>query len=112
MFVEHKEIGEVQEAPAKVLKLSEAMRIGAKMRKQGFGGVLHQRQMNTSCALLAAYEAVNGYPKENEDFVSCDLSDWAAPLCPRGIRAEIVELNDLRGWSRDRIADWVEALGY
>jgi hypothetical protein len=32
MFVEHKEAGEVTEAPAKITKLSEAIKIGARFQ--------------------------------------------------------------------------------
>lgn len=112
MFVEHKEIGEVSEAPADTMKLSRAIRIGAAKRPQGFGGVLIQRDMGTSCALLAAYEAENGYPSNHARFESPNLTDWANKRFGEKVRAMAMAKNDTEHWSRERIADWLEVQGY
>lgn len=115
MFVEEKKQGEVTEAPAKTLKLSEAIRVGARLRPQcrasffnGFG----------SCALGAAMEALLNRPTDRDaDYVwLCDHF----PELKKQIRThrawelgcEIVERNDGVGYTREQIADWLEAHGY
>lgn len=119
MFVEHKEIGEAQEAPAKVLKLSEAIRIGARIRPQCFGKFFRDGE---SCALGAAYEAGIGRALEYGGFPECfsDLErkfPMIHELVPsvRGgvdrLYMEIAARNDQKE-SRESIADWLEAQGY
>jgi len=103
MFVEHKEQGEVTEAPAKVMKLSEAIFIGAKLRPQGFGGVIGQILEGRSCALLAAYEAMEGYP-ERSRFHSGKLTTWAENLFGDKARKFAMTHNDSHRWSRENIA--------
>src|SRR5882762_300527 len=115
MFVETKEAGEVAEAPAKIAKISEAIRIGARLRPQCTGQMfLHGK----SCALGAAYEALYGYP--GLDVVqmntviegSCALN-WLPKGFPTMAKYDsaIFMKND-SGETREQIADWLEALGY
>ena len=116
MFVEHKEAIEITPAPAKVLKLSEAMRIGAKIRPQAKGRLF---DAGASCALGAAYEGAFGAPpaevwgKDYNDAGNA-LTDCWMRLMDRypGQTAGIFTKNDFLGMSREEIADWLEAQGY
>lgn len=117
MFVEHKEQGEVTEAPAKILKLSEAMRIGARLRPQGF---VEYFTGGGSCAIGAAYEAVTGRTDYNSDDapeVSEVFPQLAQPFPGSDYKDDtledaIWEKNDIDYWSREKIADWLESHGY
>jgi hypothetical protein len=89
--------------------LSQAIRFGAMLRPQTFGSFLDERG---SCAMGAALEAVGrtqfNIPKEWH--WTFDRS-WTSPV---GLRRDLVwhmiqYLNDELRWSRERIADWVEA---
>jgi len=113
MFVEHKEAGEVTEAPAKVLKLSEAIRVGCQIRKRQCRlaffreGAGYER---SSCALGAAWE---GWGGSEEDTPATDTDD--APKAfgvPRHVLMRITYMNDFQNYSREQIADWLEAQGY
>lgn len=111
MFVEHKEAGEVTEAPAKTLKLSEAIRIGIKSVPEAFSFC--------GCAMGAAYFALTGrnlghdqdsnyYPKwGNGEHIVAKLT---------GVPYETVVFASRkhynRKWSRAKCADWLEAQGY
>lgn len=104
MFVEHKEAGETKEAPAKTLKLSEAIRIGAKLLPQGAGCFYLGGK---TCAIGAAFHAVHGYPSCSQDVV-----DYAMHLpLGTGLLMQIYCRNDA-GFSRESIADWLESQGY
>src|SRR5690242_5885500 len=107
MFVDEKAAGEAKTAEQanRKYKLSEAIRIGARLRPQGFGGVLFQRRKGVSCALLAAYEAEKGYPAPTETFASADLSDWASARFGEDMRIAVMTKNDAEGCSREEIAD-------
>ena len=108
MFVEHKELGEVTEAPAKTLKLSEAIRIGAAMRPECVGC---WSDGNGTCALGAAAEAV-GVPywqlKDHQNW-------WEKLRVATGVKSDILfqtfaKHDELR--DRWQVADWLEAHGY
>src|ERR1700694_1708266 len=58
MFVEHKEVGEVTEAPARTLKLSEAIRIGCGMDAPNDGRSFFHG--GGPCAVGAAHDAIFG----------------------------------------------------
>ena len=101
------------------MKLSEAIRLGAMIRPQGFHGLFGEGK---SCAMGAALEAV-GFPYE--DIPSNQLCEgmklfsghshtrWC-PVCRESPQTtaplyRVVEhLNDTHRWSREQIADWVE----
>ena len=104
MFVEHKEAVEL--TPAKVLKLSEAIRIGAKIRPQGVGPNCWAR--GQSCALMAAYEGFFGVPAQR---LGERLYMWASDIVGLAIQKEIWMRND-QGQTREQIADWLEGQGY
>ena len=106
MYLETKEAGEaeVTEAPAKVMKLSKAIRIGARIRPQGFGAYFH---VGRSCALGAAFEGMKGRPANSIGRLIWD----ELGISPR-LHDRIVDLNDAQHWTREQIADWLEAEGY
>lgn len=96
------------------MRLSDAIRAGARLRPQAFGAY---RDDGGSCALGAAWEALclaEGRPVD-----PCpNLRPWAAPLealmhvpCPacgyRHYENQITHLNDRHRWTREAIADWV-----
>lgn len=98
------------------MKLSEAIRLGAMVSAQGFGGL----STGGRCALGAAADAIG-----IEDWVNGALDYWqlrqqwpvlnASACCPECFDGEMAlsvvwHLNDQHRWTRERIADWVETL--
>lgn len=106
-----------------MMRLSEAIRLGAMMRPNQAFYNLYDVDDEATCALGAAAEALGildteaiggGYtakaPVEWKAFV---LQTVQCPECHYSIDkvdACIVHLNNEHRWSRERIADWVEAL--
>ncbi len=94
--------------PETKLRLSEAMRLGAMLKPQGFE--ILRDALGRTCALGAAGEAV-GHLHLRAIYPILDLP----ATCPvhgfRGFRLidAIVSLNDVHCWTRERIADWIEA---
>jgi hypothetical protein len=95
------------------MKLNEAIRLGAMLHPQGFGSYattnLNGRVLAT-CTIGAARMA--GFSS---------FFNWrrAAPpiWCPecvglRDLGSTIIHLNDDHCWTRERIADWLEASGH
>lgn len=108
MFVEHKEALEVTEVPVKVMKLSEAIRIGAKMGPQIRGQYILE---NASCAFGAAALAMGG-DSDFDLFILAGKLHSAEPLAfACKYKITIAKAND-RGWTREEIADALEQLGY
>lgn len=103
MFVEHKEVGEVAKAPAKITKLSEAIRIGARLRPQCTAVFFSD---GASCAIGAAMEATGiaygDTPNTGELHKLFPALDEFA--------MSIYAKND-DGWTREQIADWLEKQG-
>jgi hypothetical protein len=104
------------------MKLSDAIREGAKLRPQAFGA--YQDALGGSCALGAAYEAFA--LRDNAAYgVACaepffrerrnpwgtllrTLRDTPCPDCGyMHYEDQITHLNDTHKWTRERIADWV-----
>ena len=95
------------------MKLSEAIRLGAMLRPQTR---FHLKDQVGTCAMGAALEAV-GSGMEGGSFNR--LWPWAKTTAveipcnfiPQGypytVERVIADLNDLYGWTRERIADWV-----
>lgn len=98
---------------------STAIREGAKLRPQAFGSGFRDHK---SCALSAGAEAVCGSPR------TCHLNEVLAEhyaymdetreisWCPANHCATtvnlsdmVIHLNDHHNWTRERIADWLEA---
>lgn len=100
------------------MKLSEAIRLGAMLKPQGFGHI----DNDGTCALGAAYDALGKlndkgfyYEQLMTVFPILRIADRVAcPVChqPRGMfqLATIPHLNDDHLWTRERIADWVEQI--
>lgn len=97
------------EQQTKQLKLSAAIRLGAKIRPQAFRGFWSGRG---SCALGAAAEGA-GFAYGGE--ISRDVF-WAAFHTTREplafLEVLITDWNDTHLMSREEIADRLEAMGY
>jgi hypothetical protein len=97
------------EQQTKQLKLSEAMRLGAKIRPQAFGMLW---MGGGSCALGAAAEGAGFI--YGEDISRIDF--WAAlqqvRKPPEFLESKLIAWNDDEGMSREAIADRLEAMGY
>jgi len=97
------------EQQQQITKLSQAIRIGAKLRPQGFGQLWDG---HGTCALGAAIEAIWG---EGSIYSMPDGSrsyDDIRLLFPFADRLNIDELNDKQRLTREQIADKLEAMGY
>lgn len=102
------------------IKLSTAIREGAKLRPQGHGNYF--APLGHSCALGAAFQAVTGRTGKDALPIAVDL-DKLFPFLDNevlhpaqskslSIAKIIVDLNDRLGWTREQIADWLEGIGY
>ena len=93
------------------MKLSEAIREGAKLRPQCKGAFYSTNDQGvvSSCALGAAYEAVTG------ELPHAPLIDWHDvpnfPELPSTIETRIIAMND-SGRTREEIADILASEGY
>lgn len=103
------------------MKLSEAIRLGAMLRPQGFGR-LHGN--GKTCALGAAMSAA-GWSEEDLDkspttvqpsfFEAFPILSKRVTVPEKGHERSLwyaisLELNDSCRWTRERIADWVETI--
>lgn len=94
------------------MKLSEAIRLGSMLRPQCKGLYFTE---GGSCALGAAYEATYSYPGD-ETIISYSKFEEAYPILkpsgvtdkPSRLAMSITNLNDIQGWTREQIADFVE----
>lgn len=99
------------------MKLSEAIRLGAMLKPQGFGGTTK----DASCALRAASDAL-GIPelrhllyyglnyeelKGRFPFLRCEAHCPACSARNDDTLSIIWHLNDTHRWTREQIADWV-----
>lgn len=106
------------------MRLSEAIRLGAMLRPQGFIKTLAH---SGSCAMGAAVEATGGsVPATYEDAMAHLVHRWpfvfaaelvTYPPCGCGmagfkstVRACVLHLNDTHRWTREQIADWVQVI--
>jgi hypothetical protein len=84
------------------LKPSQAIRIGASLRPQCVGYLFAD---GGSCALGAMYEGFTGktcyLPREMRKYFP-EFSNW---------HELIINKNDIQKWTREQIADWLEAQG-
>lgn len=100
------------------MKLSEAIRLGAMLLPQGFG--FTSMAVDASCGLIAACDALGlqhsnaGVTELNEMFPWMGRTQPGCPLCRNfdgfSIGGLVAHLNDSHGWTRERIADWVETI--
>ncbi len=93
------------------MKLSEAMRLGAMLKPQGF---TLWRTADTACALDAVALATGTkVTLLYHAFRILDRRAICADSCGDTKRFDlgtmIVHLNDDHRWTRERIADWIEA---
>ena len=97
------------------MKLSEAIRVGSKMRPQAFGSfyVKMPGEPKSGCVLGAA---ADGSGNSNLDILLHEL--WpvikhkvSCPACEQPIsiiHKVMIHLNDGHRWTREAIADWIE----
>lgn len=97
----------------KKLKLSEAIRIGAKLRPQGFGGAFPTNEKGELCssAIGAMCEAVFGNTNSNYGFSKIYPELWEI-IDGKSLLDQIIKMNDRKKLSREEIADYVESFGY
>ncbi len=97
-FLEQQQVG--------TLKLSAAIRIGARFRPQHYG-MADTNHAGRSCALGAADEALtgkyNGYGS---------ASGQGFETTPPRVIYDVWHKNDYDKWTREQIADWLEEQGY
>jgi hypothetical protein len=104
MFIDTRErpAGEVQQKVGR-LKLSEAIRIGARIRPRCRGAFFDGER---SCAFGAAYEGAMGHPIKGTTYGP--IFELWPEILP--IAIQITTRND-SGESRESIADWLESQG-
>lgn len=108
-------------SPDEVMPLSQAIRLGAKLRPQAFGALFVD---GGSCSLGAAYEAV-GYTVRNGQVIvnssvprawvkiAGGIGKFDCPVTGCNQQRDLVlglvtHLNDRHHWTRERIADFIE----
>ena len=113
------------------MKLSEAIKNGAKIRPQCYGGLFQiDGSEIKSCALGAALEGAGLYTPSEEELLASTTLFNAWPelgggdcLCPSKrhpsddteefhLEILIEHLNDTHRWTREQIAEWLEGKGY
>lgn len=109
------------------MKLSEAIRLGLKLRPQCRGSFFTYGKLEGSCVLGAAYEGYYGTRGTTMESVADSLSQRFPilrqlvdrALVPDCIKNEndrhllnnvVTTLNDYKEWTREEIADWVEGI--
>lgn len=107
------------------MKLSEAIRIGLRLRPQCFGKVFKTvKGLGVcSCSVGAAYEALQGHTDPDSYHAGIKRIEnrrilHVKVLCPdfrcnfetNYIVEAMEHLNDTHYWERERIADWVESI--
>jgi len=119
MFVEHKEAVEVTEAPAKTLKLSEAIRIGC-MKSRPTKEIEYKAWATWrggkcfTCAVGALWLGLSGGGREEFYGFSERMPIHLENLyqVPPRLVTEISGRYEALGHSREQIADWLESQGY
>jgi hypothetical protein len=106
MFIDTHErpAGEVQQKVGRI-KLSEAIRIGARIRPQGYGPP-STRGEDTSCVLQAAVEGMTGRLLMSTDACADFLG------LPGRLITTLWRKNDTERLSRESIATWLEQQGF
>jgi hypothetical protein len=95
------------------MRLSEAIRLGALLKPQGFND--YWDGDGNSCAIGAAADAL-GVPMERLAALENQhkrVLEQPCPACDRQIQygeSTVTHLNDDHRWTRERIADWVETI--
>jgi hypothetical protein len=105
------------------MKLSTAIREGAKLRPQAFGVFFDFKSPDyiepcASCAMGAAFEATTNYICSDlrlshlEAFYPELKIEKVWDKSIGNLWGHITLLNDERRWTREQIADWLEQEGY
>jgi hypothetical protein len=89
------------------MKLSAAIRIGAKLRPQCRSGQYFSA--GASCAMGAAYEAIEGRVTDG-GLLAWIEGHW--PTLGHDLIGQAMDRNDVLGHTREQIADWLESIGY
>ena len=92
------------------MRLSEAIRLGAMWSPQGHTGSMNG---TTRCALAAACDAVGIEPVAWHDgmlIANYPELQRRFTVLTGDVMWAIVTKNDIRGWTREQIADWVETI--
>lgn len=102
------------------MKLSEAIRLGAMLKPQGFGVNSIKSDSPDTCALGAAADAV-GITHDYADIYTA--WPWTAKNCKSPFDDRLLfrrdhedalsiiwKLNDVHRWTREQIADWVATI--
>jgi hypothetical protein len=106
MFIDEKAVGESQEVQQRITKLSQAIREGCKTTRQV--AMVYIDHRGGACAIGAAMIAMGIDPTGLRSF-----SQLRKILgFPNGLHGPIADRNDNMGWTREQIADWLEAQGY
>ena len=116
----------------KNIPLSELIRIGSKVTLQCNGSLyqplrVHEVHVTHTCAIGAAYIAKFGHfagpVGTGEALRACGVDPLTLvpePVGMRGMResgfslpliSAITCMNDIGGWTRERIADWLQSIG-
>jgi hypothetical protein len=110
----------------RVMRFSDAIRLGAMLRKQAYRSFLNEHGDGT-CAIGAALEAVKGKrwlrsviksDKSSREIVAETFPEAlpivANPVNPSGAPSQlyviVAYLNDTEKWTREQIADWVDTV--
>lgn len=99
------------------MKLSEAMKLGAMLRPQGFiGNVRPSDPRDGTCALQAALEAI-GIVNRPPHMTSVKHWPWTmrhsrCPACGEDgdVNSLVGCLNDKDRWTREQIAGWIATI--
>lgn len=104
----------------KNILLSELIRIGSKVTEKGVG--FYFPDDNSACAIGAAYwakyltKSMAGGSVAVDDFLNSmigkDVSNNPETGFCQPLSSVIFSLNDKYGWTREKIADWLESIGY
>lgn len=93
------------------MKLSEAIREGAKLRPQAFRAYYQYREdVLCTCALGAAFEALHGKVPTTRR-ISVEEIEAKVGRIPNDVFNQIINWNDGEKLSREEIADRLEAMG-
>lgn len=104
------------------MKLSQAIRIGAACRPQTKHHLFHYEVCHNtlcSCAIGAAYEGLTSYTLQGtgasaylilKKFVDDPAMKVKCPFVSEmmSLQMALTHLNDIVGWTREKIADWLE----
>ncbi len=117
MFVDEKQQGEAKPVQVGMLKLSQAIRIGARMGKQ----IRCKPYIvgTNSCALGSAMLALGMNDATYKGHYGTTGLEKLHPQAFEALNAfsrkvgfPIQHANDYQGWTREQVADWLESQGY